>query len=378
MRHSKKKGSRIVVRSPGAGRAHGRPLPTAPALRTRIAPGDAAERLAFALIERHLHNRGIDTGTSERAIKARLDRAREELRGQEGGADEALHITTGLAANGGALLRSVETAAPDSRAFAARAAIRFVHYVREHKAETTGALVLLASAAQWSALGELLRDRAFAAKADDAKALEQSVKLAATCASASRLDLLGGLQLEREARDAKPAPAWPWMAGAPPPPPDASEDDEAPADEGEDADASTRHAGAAIEADEDDEQPPEDDMAERPPATNPRGLVPSDAARDHWASTKIVEGPTVEIGPDGRMRPKRAAAAPPAPAPRPVPAPAAPANVPPPLPPNVRGKWDPQRGWVSSVDGVARPTPEGLRAMKLQGLDVSRWEREPE
>ena len=202
MSHVRNKRGRVVVTSPATGKAHGRALATAPAVRTRIEPGDPAERLAYALVERVMLKRGASSKLSARAIKARIDRARDELATHANGAEEARSITTGLTANGGALLRTVEQAAPDARAFAARAAVRFVALIREHQVTSTAAVVMLASAAQWSALGEMLRDRAFAlgVKGDG---FGDALKLAASCSGSSRLDLLGALQLEAQARAAR-------------------------------------------------------------------------------------------------------------------------------------------------------------------------------
>jgi hypothetical protein len=188
-------------------------LATTPAIRTRLEPGDPAERLAFALVEAHLRRAGVKVGATSRAIRARIERARDELRQSPEGAEEARHVTSGLTANGGALLRTVERAAPDTRDFATRAAVRFVALVREHGCTSTAAVVSLASSAQWSALAELLRDEAFAV-GPAGESFGERLKQAAAASQAARLDLLGGLQVEREAREARPAPLFPWLAPA--------------------------------------------------------------------------------------------------------------------------------------------------------------------
>jgi hypothetical protein len=243
---TRKKNGRTIVTSPPTGKAHGRPLATTPAIRTRLDPGDPAERLAYALVEHHLVRRGVKVDANANAIKRRIDRAREDLRLTPTGAEEARQITSGLTANGGGLLRTVETAHPDARGFAARAAVRFVALVREHDVTSTAALVSLASAAQWSALGEMLRDEmhAIGPKGDG---FGERLKQATACSTAARLDLLGGLQLEREAKEAKPRATFPWQTPATGPaalpatvstpdepaidPEPTSEDDGAPEDE---------------------------------------------------------------------------------------------------------------------------------------------------
>ena len=71
----RQKRGRTTVMTPPTGSAHGRALATAPAVRTRIEPGDPAERLAYALVERVMLRRGAASKFTARAIKARIDRA---------------------------------------------------------------------------------------------------------------------------------------------------------------------------------------------------------------------------------------------------------------------------------------------------------------
>jgi hypothetical protein len=214
----RKKNGRVVVVPPPVAQSHGRALPSAAAVRTRIEPGDPAERLAFAVVERTLQARGIVTGSSARAVKARIDRARAELALQPTGAEEARAITRGLTANGGAVLRSVEKASPDLREFAARAAVRFVAYVREHDVRSTAALVMLSAAAQWSAIGDALRDRLFT------KLDADTIRMARDASSAARLDVLSALQVEQEARVARQPTFDASRFAIPPRPTDASSD----------------------------------------------------------------------------------------------------------------------------------------------------------
>ncbi len=301
---TRKKRGRTVVVSPPTGQDHGRPLATTPAVRTRLDPGDPAERLAFALVQAHLRRRGVKVGATERAIKARIERARVELRETPTGAEEARSVTTGLTANGGALLRTVERAAPDARDFATRAAVRFVALVREHRVTSTAALVSLASAAQWSALGEMLRDECFALGVNG-EGLGERLKTAAAASTAARLDLLGGLQLEREAKDAQPPPV-PWLnvpvipPGAPEP-----EDEHEPAQDAEYASAGdvepVRDPDEAPEADEHGEyenrfsysEPERVPHASEPPAGAVPGVGRTRAAaslapRTHDAQGRLI------------------------------------------------------------------------------------------
>jgi hypothetical protein len=221
MKPTRQKRDRVIVPSPDVGKAHGRLVATAPALRRRVDPGDPAEVLAFALIEHHLQRRGIKGTGSARGIKARMDRARQKLRLDPKGAELVKAIASGLTSNGGALLRTVESASVEARPFAAGAAVRFVALVREHDIQSTAALVLLASASQWSALGELLRDRAFAST--ETKAQAEALKSAASASQASRLDLLTGLQVERVAQEHRNRPpTFDWSAPPAPAPQDSA------------------------------------------------------------------------------------------------------------------------------------------------------------
>jgi hypothetical protein len=178
-----------------------------PVVRTRIDAGDPSERLAFALIERHLQNRGVRTESTARALKSRIDRAREEMRGTPRGAEEARRIVEGITANGGAMLRTVQRSCVELRPFAARAAVRLVALVREHDIRSTAALVLLGSAAQWTALADALRDLVFergpAATPGDGPSFGELLKLARDASNAARLDLLSALDVEKRTRDAR-------------------------------------------------------------------------------------------------------------------------------------------------------------------------------
>jgi hypothetical protein len=198
---------------------HGRLAQVAPAARVDITLSDAAERYAFALVEKHLA-RKVGDAKARKAATQRSDRARSALVLQPGGLTESRRIVTSLHSCGGAVLRVVEKAHPDLREFAARAAVRLTALVREHDVQSTSALLLLGSASQWSALGEMLRERAFAIgpailttskamRVDDGgtvsaslPAFESIVRLARDCSATARLDLLSALELEKQARDA--------------------------------------------------------------------------------------------------------------------------------------------------------------------------------
>jgi hypothetical protein len=211
------KAGRIVAASAPAARAHGRLARIAPASRATVDMADGAERYAFALVERHVTRVLSADRKEQRAARLRCDRARLALV-QAGGADEAKRIATALQTCGGAVLRTVERAHAESRAFAARAAVRFVAFAREHAAESTAALTLLASAACWFAVADMLRERilstdpaAFGASASRkgdsghvTRSAGELIKLATAAANTGRLDLLSGLQVEQQARDGAP------------------------------------------------------------------------------------------------------------------------------------------------------------------------------
>jgi hypothetical protein len=208
---TRRKRGRTVTASPSAGKRHGRLAAVPAVVRTRIDPADASERLAYALIERHLLNRGVPVETNERALKSRIDRARDEMRTRPEGAEEARRITQGLTANGGAMLRTVERSCIELRAFAARAAVRLVALIREHGIESTAALVLLGSAAQWTALADALRDLVFergpTAPKGEGPSFAELLKLAQSASGAARLDLLSALDVEQRTRSARDADA---------------------------------------------------------------------------------------------------------------------------------------------------------------------------
>jgi hypothetical protein len=210
-------GREVVTTRPQT-RAQGRRAPLAPAVRSNIDPRDPGERLAHALVDQAVAHAQKDNRARE-AAKDRAQRAREALRELPDGRNEVERITTGLSTNGGAMLRSVAIAHVDSKEYAARAAVRYVAWLREHAVECSSALVMLASAAQWTALGEMLRDRTFATdpatltavrgRTDGMQSVRMSsadtLKLAERASSAGRLDLMAGLALEQQARDARKA-----------------------------------------------------------------------------------------------------------------------------------------------------------------------------
>jgi hypothetical protein len=201
-----------VVRSPRTGQAHGRPLPLATLARPRSPADrrDARTRLLEAYLLRELARGGVDIDLKPRALKARQDRARREL-----GPLDARRLTRTWAESTGPLLSVVCRAHVDARTFAGRAVVRLVLLLDEHAVEGTAASTLLASSAQWSALAELLRARAFEM---DPRVLSQArtgsttaqmgalgdlLKLASTCSNTARLDLLAALQIERASTDAR-------------------------------------------------------------------------------------------------------------------------------------------------------------------------------
>lgn len=194
----RRKRGRVVAMSAPSARAHGRLAEVAPASRADVRLADPAERFAFALVERAVVRRSGDA-KQKRAAKQRADRARAALIAASDGHDEVRRIASALASCGGAVLRTVERAHADLREFAARAAVRLTALVREHDVTSTGALVLLGSAARWSALAEALHERAFVLGSGD-ETFATLVKLAQSSSNAARLDLLSALDLEQQSR----------------------------------------------------------------------------------------------------------------------------------------------------------------------------------
>ena len=194
-----------MATAPPTPKAHGRLARVAPVVRLQVDAGDPCERFVAALVERAVA-RKVGSPHDKRNAKARGDRARAALVAIPGGLDEARRIAVALQSSGGAVLRAVERSHAEVREYAARAAVRFVAITREHDVRGTAALAMLASGAQWSAFGELLREKALAMAPGDV-ALADVLKLAERASAASRLDVLTALQLERQSRDARDADA---------------------------------------------------------------------------------------------------------------------------------------------------------------------------
>lgn len=230
MSFTRKQNGRIVVAPRLSSGAHGRIPKVAPAARVAIDVHDPAERFAAALVECALA-KAMKNEPAKRSAKQRRDRARAALVATPGGLDDAKRIALALGACGAVLLRAVERAAPEMREHAARAAVRLVALVREHDARTTSALVLLASAAQWTAIGEMLRERLFTLgpKGDG---FGEAMRLARDASATGRNDLLSALALEREARDAERSRPFvpPTFAQDAPDEPDAQAVDHDPKD----------------------------------------------------------------------------------------------------------------------------------------------------
>jgi hypothetical protein len=199
--------------------AHGRLAKVAPAARVVVDASSAAERFAVALVDLAMA-RHLGDLRAQRNARLRADRARAALvQATPSGQEEARRITHALASGGGSALRAVERAHADHREYATRAAVRLCALVREHDIASTGALLLIASAASWSAIAEMLRERAFAAgpaalsvassRPGDRQGervsltlggLGDLLSLATKAAATARGDLLSGLALEAQAR----------------------------------------------------------------------------------------------------------------------------------------------------------------------------------
>ena len=208
MQRIRRKGDRVVATQPAAATAHGRLARTAPAIHVRtVDQRDGRVRLVEALVLVRSQAAGIDVGLTPRALKARIDRARVEL-----GPEAGKRLTMAFAETTGPMLATVKRAHADARPHAMRAACQFVILLDEHQVESTAAMALLASASQWMALGDLLRDRIFAQPSGEGMAA--AVKMAAVAASTGRNDLLSALELEQRAKEGRPR-EWPqWTQPA--------------------------------------------------------------------------------------------------------------------------------------------------------------------
>jgi hypothetical protein len=186
---------------------HGRPLATVAAARPRVDAGDPAARYALGQVERALA-RATKDRSRERTARRRAERARHALLLETDGLGQVEAINRALTADGGAAIRCAAKAHVDVRPYASQAALTLVSLVREHAVETTAGLAYLGSAAAWLALERWLLDRTFAG-ADPDKDL---FKMASTAGASARHALGWALHVEAEARAARPAAPFPWLA----------------------------------------------------------------------------------------------------------------------------------------------------------------------
>lgn len=214
----RRKNDRAVVVAPPAGRSHGRIADVAPAAMGRAEPGDPAERLAVALIERELA-RVLKDGVRYQNANRRLVGIRRALLGRPEGRVEIERITTAVWANAGSAVRTAAKAHVDVRPYAVESAMHFVRWQREHDVRSSTALALLGAAATWTGLASVLRDRAFAqdpvgygvqaAKSDGQgasvhRSADAVLKAAVAADAAARLNLLSALDLEQRSRAERP------------------------------------------------------------------------------------------------------------------------------------------------------------------------------
>ncbi len=196
------KRGRVVAVTPPAGKAHGRLLAGVPAAHARPNHGSASRRLAVAMLDRQLALM-LGDRPAYRTARRRADRARRAVLAEVGGVDEVRRVGEALAAARPAL-RLAARAHVEARPFAVMAAAQLVALTREHEVTCSAALGLLGSSATMHAIAEMLRGRVFASS--PAEVDGDLVRLAATAAAAARTDLLTALQVEREARAARPPP----------------------------------------------------------------------------------------------------------------------------------------------------------------------------
>jgi hypothetical protein len=179
-------------------------------------------RLALAMVEAEIAR---EAEHAEPSRKATVARKRAEKRARDircdlartGEREAVAQLNAALASGGGALVRTCARAHVDMREHLVRAAVDFAHVAREHAVDSTSALATLGRSARWSALADAVLER-LARDGLDGERVDALAKLATSATSSARLDLLGALELQRQATDHARQPrgfVWPTAAPAP-------------------------------------------------------------------------------------------------------------------------------------------------------------------